>query len=64
MDENLKVARKFPVQNEECRFAIRFKGNLFSHKALKLSIRFKNFRFKKELTSRKFEFKGRQKISG
>ena len=27
-------------------------------------IRFKNFRFKKELTSRKFEFKGRQKISG
>ena len=27
-------------------------------------IRFKNVRFKKELTSRKFEFKGRQKISG
>ena len=27
-------------------------------------IRFKNFRFKKELTSRKFEFKGRQKNSG
>jgi len=27
-------------------------------------IRFNNVRFKKELTSRKFEFKGRQKISG
>ena len=27
-------------------------------------IRFKNFWFKKEFTSRKFEFKGRQKISG
>ena len=27
-------------------------------------IRFKNFRFKKELTSRKIEFKGCQKISG
>ena len=37
IDENLKAVRKFPVQNEECRFKIRFKGNLFSHKALKLS---------------------------
>ena len=46
-------------------FKIRFKGNLFFQQKLGSSqIRFKNFRFKKELTSRKFEFKGRQKISG
>ena len=46
------------------RFTIRFKGNLFSHKALSAQIRFNNVRFKRELTSHKFEVKGRQKISG
>ena len=64
MDENLRAVRKFPVQNEECRFKIRFKGNMFSYEALKLSNLVYNVRFKKELISHKFELKGRQKIPG
>ena len=46
------------------RFRIRFKGNLFSRKALKLSKLVEEFPVQKELISRKFEFKCRQKISG
>ena len=55
---SLTEALKYPVYNP-----VQGKSALpQSSEALKSGL--KNVRFKKELTSRKFEFKGRQKISG
>ena len=65
-DSGLKSGSRdvIPLKLSNIRFTIRFKGNLSPTKLWSSQIRFKNFRFKKELTSRKFELKGRQKISG
>ena len=54
---SLAEALKYPVYNT-------IQGEFVSHEALKLSNLVYNVRFKKELISRKFELKGRQKISG
>ena len=53
-----------PGHQKWLRFRIRLKRHLPPTKLWSAQIRFNNVRFKKELTSRKFEFKGRQKISG
>ena len=56
-----RLNEEIPGHQKRFRFKIRLKG---SQSHWSSQIRFKNFRFKKGLTSRKFEFKDRQKISG
>ena len=55
---SLTEALKYPVYSP-------VQGKIYSPTKLwSAQIRFNNVRFKRELTSRKFDFKGRQKISG